>query len=113
MKNTKSKLIYLATPYSNSDKSVVEDRYKKVAIKTAELTADGFVIISPIFYGHNLLSYKEMPSDWQFWKNFCETFLYKSDELWVYMIDGWGESTGVLAEIELAKKLNIPVKYIK
>jgi len=108
-----SKIIYFATPYSNTDKSVVEDRYLKTAQKVAELTAQGLVVISPIVYGHNLLSYTEMPSDWQFWKNFCETFLYKSDEFWVYMLDGWDKSTGVLAEIELANSLNIPVKYLE
>lgn len=108
-----SKIIYLATPYSHGDRSVIEDRYLKTANKTAELVSQGYVVISPIFYGHNLLNYKDMPGDWQFWKNFCESFLYKSDELWVYMIDGWSESTGVLAEIELAKSLNIPIVYIE
>lgn len=106
-------IIYFATPYSHSDKSVIEDRYLKTANKVAELTAQGMVVMSPIFYGHNLLNYKEMPGDWQFWKNFCESFLYKCDELWVYMIDGWDKSTGVLAEIELAKELNLPIKYIE
>ena len=107
-----SKLIYIATPYSHADKSVVEDRYLKVANKAAELMADGYVVMSPIFYGHNLLKYRDMPSDWQFWKNFCETFLCKCDELWVYRIDGWDKSTGVDGEVELAKKLNITIKYI-
>ena len=54
-----------------------------------------------------------MPGDWEFWKNFCESFLYKSDELWVYMIDGWDQSTGVKGEIDLAKNLNIPIRYIE
>lgn len=108
-----SKIIYLATPYTHSDKSVVEDRYLKTANKCAELIASGLVVISPIFYGHNLLNYKEMPGDWKFWQNFCETFLVKSDELWVYKIEGWDLSTGLLSEIELAKKLNIPIRYIE
>ena len=29
------------------------------------------------------------------------------------MIDGWDKSTGVLAEIELAKELNLPIKYLE
>ncbi len=107
------KIIYFATPYSHDVKSVVDDRYLRTANKVAELVSEGNVVISPIFYGHNLLNYKEMPGDWTFWKNFCESFLYKSDELWVYMIDGWDKSTGVLAEIELAKKLNLPIKYLE
>lgn len=106
-------IIYLSTPYSHKDKSIVEERYKKTALKIADLVSKGHVIISPIFYGHNLLNYKEMPSDWEFWKNFCESFLVKCDELWVYMIPGWDESTGLKAEIELAISLNIPVIYIE
>lgn len=108
-----SKIIYLATPYTHKDESVVEERYKMTANKCAELISSGLVVISPIFYGHNLLKYKEMPGDWQFWQNFCESFLRKSDELWIYMIDGWDESTGILAEIKIAKEMNIPVLYIK
>lgn len=52
-----SKIIYFATPYSHSDKSVIEDRYLKTASKVAELTSQGLVVMSPIFYGHNLLNY--------------------------------------------------------
>ena len=85
----------------------------KTANKCAELIASGLVVISPIFYGHNLLNYREMPGDWKFWQNFCETFLVKSDELWVYKIEGWDLSTGLLSEIELAKQLNIPIRYIE
>lgn len=108
-----TKIIYLATPYTHKDKDVVERRYNQTANKCAELISEGNVVISPIFYGHNLLKYREMPSDWEFWKNFCESFLYKSDELWVYMIDGWEQSTGIKGEIELAQKINIPIRYIE
>lgn len=70
------------------------------------------MVISPIVYGHNLLQFHDMPSDWNFWKNFCQTFLLKSDEMIVYMLPDWDKSTGVLAEIELAKELEIKVTYL-
>jgi hypothetical protein len=54
-----------------------------------------------------------MPGDWQFWKNFCESFLYKSDEMFIYKIEGWDKSTGLLAEVELAKSLNIKITYLE
>jgi len=107
-----SKIIYLATPYTHKSKDVVEQRYILTANKCAELISEGNVVISPIFYGHNLLKFRDMPGDWEFWKNFCESFLYKSDELWVYKIEGWDQSTGLQSEIDLAKKLNIPIRYI-
>ena len=108
-----SKIIYLASPYSHKDQSVSQGRYVKVSTKVAELTSQGLIIFSPITYGHTLLSFKEMPGDWQFWKNFCESFIYKCDEFWVYKIDGWDQSTGVLSEIDLAKLLKVPIKYLE
>ena len=106
-------LIYIASPYTNAEESVREENYRIVSMIAAEIVAEGSVAFSPITYGHTLLNYKEMPGDWEFWKNFCETFLYKCDEMIVYKLDGWDKSTGVLAEIELAKSLNMKITYIE
>jgi len=54
-----------------------------------------------------------MPSDWNFWYNFCVTFLLKSDELIVCKMEGWDKSVGVLEEIEIAKKNNIKISFIE
>ena len=70
------------------------------------------MVISPIAYGHNLLKYHDMPSDWVFWKNFCLSFLECSEEMIVYKLEGWDKSTGVLDEIEIAKSMNIPIIYL-
>jgi len=107
-----SKIIYFASPYSHKDSLVVQDRVQKTSEMVAKLVSEGNVVISPIVYGHNLLQYHEMPSDWEFWKNFCQTFLRKSDEMIVYMIEGWDQSTGVLAEIDLATELGIKVTFL-
>jgi hypothetical protein len=107
------KIIYFASPYSDSNPDVVNERYNKTCNKVAELVSQGNIVMSPILYGHTLLQYKEMPGDWQFWKNFCESFLYKSDEMFVYKIEGWDKSTGLLAEVELAKSLNIKITYLE
>ena len=107
-----SKIIYFASPYSHKDSLVVQDRVQKTSEMVAKLVSEGNVVISPIVYGHNLLQYHEMPSDWEFWKNFCQTFLRKSDEMIVYMIEGWDQSTGVLSEIDLATELGIKVTFL-
>ena len=107
-----SKIIYFISPYSHSDPKVVEDRVDKTSKMVARLVSEGNVVISPIVYGHNLLKFHEMPSDWEFWKIFCQSFLLKSEEIIVFMIDGWENSTGVLAEIELAKELELKITYI-
>jgi len=107
-----SKIVYFASPYTHKDSKVVQERVQKTSEMVAKLVSEGNVVISPIVYGHNLLQFHDMPSDWNFWKNFCQTFLLKSDEMIVYMLPDWDKSTGVLAEIELAKELEIKVTYL-
>lgn len=102
-----SKIVYFACPYSHKDKEVVKERVEKATKVVAKLVSEGNVVISPIIYGDLLLKHHEMPDDWQFWKNFCETFLSKCDKMIVYMLPEWNHSTGVLAEIDLARKLGI------
>lgn len=106
-------MIYLASPYSHPDKDIREQNYIKVTKKAAELVSKGLVVVSPITYGHTLLDYKEMPTDWEFWNNFCLSILRHCDELWVYKMDGWNRSRGVAEEIEFAVKNNLHIKYIE
>ena len=105
-------MIFVSSPYSHKDKQVQEQRYKAICEYIAKQVALGITCFSPIVYGHTLLQYHEMPSDWTFWKNFCETFLSKASELWVIQSEGWDTSEGVAAEIAFAKLYNIPIKYI-
>jgi hypothetical protein len=108
-----SKIIFISSPYSHQDDSVRIENFKKVSKFVAELTSQGHVVMSPIVYGHTLLDYKEMPSDWEFWKNFCVTFLEKCEEMIVYKMEGWDRSRGVAEEIEFAKSKNIPIKFVE
>jgi len=106
------KIIYLASPYSNPDDDKRHENFEKVSKIAADLCAAGHVAFSPITYGHTLLDYKPMPTDWPFWQNFCLTFLEVSDELHVCKIEGWNHSRGVAEEIEFAVKNGIEIKYI-
>jgi len=105
----KTELIYLASPYSKGD---VEENFRLVSIKAAELVKEGYVVISPITYGHTLLQFNEMPKDWNFWMNFCTEMLYRCERLLVYKMPGWESSEGVQAEISIANDHNIPIEYI-
>jgi hypothetical protein len=95
-----SSVIYVASPYTHSDPNVIEENYRKVAELAAFLCSQGMVALSPIVYGHTLISFREMPNDWAFWNNFCISLLNKSDELWVYKMDGINQKG-------LRKKLNM------
>jgi hypothetical protein len=112
-KDISGKLIYLASPYSHQKEEVREMNYKIVSKIAADMVSEGNVVLSPISYGHNLLNFCDMPSDWEFWYNFCVTFLLKCDELIVVKMPGWDISKGVLEEIEIAKNHNIKISFIE
>jgi hypothetical protein len=108
-----NKLIYIASPYNHTDDDVRWVNWRKVSRYSAKLIASGEVVISPIAYGHPLLDFAEMPYDWPFWSNFCLTFLDRCDEMHVLKMEGWDKSRGVAEEIEFAKEVGIPIKYIE
>lgn len=108
----RSKLIYIASPYSSADEKKRLDNYEKVSKFAAYLISKGDVVISPIAYGHPLLGFVNMPGDWEFWKNFCITFLEKCDTMIVLQLEDWDKSRGVLEEIEYCKNNNIPICYV-
>ncbi len=107
-------IVFISSPYNHPDRFVMEENYLKVAKLANRLIHKGVVAISPVAYGHNLLSLteKEIPGDWDFWKAFCFTLIDKSDEVYVYKIPGWDKSGGVREEIEYATSKGIKVTYI-
>jgi hypothetical protein len=108
-----SKVIYVASPYNHPDDDIRYLNFLKVSKYSAKMISEGHVVISPIAYGHPLLSYVEMPYDFEFWSNFCLSLLNKCDEIHVLTLDGWDKSRGVLEEIQFAKDNLIPVEYIE
>ncbi len=106
-------MIYIASPYSHKDKNVVEYRVKSVAQYSAKLLINKQPSISPITVGTTILKYANLPSDFEFWKQFSLDLLAVCTEIHVLMLDGWRESIGVLAEIEFAIENNIKLTYIE
>lgn len=106
-------LIYLASPYSHPDDSVREENFRKVSQIAADLTAEGYIVLSPITYGHTLLQFKEMPSDWSFWASFCFSLLVKADKLLVCdNLEGWDKSRGVDEEMSFARDHGIKIEFL-
>ena len=71
------------------------------------------LVFSPISHTHPIAAAGNLPVGWEFWKQYDLTFIEWCDELYVLMADGWRESTGVTAEIKLAKELGKPVRYLE
>ena len=108
------KLIYIASPYTNQDERVRHENYLIVTKIAGDLVSRGAVAISPITYGHVIADHTKMPTDWNFWMDFCLVLLAKCDEILVCnTMVGWKESRGVTAEIEFAKKNGIKITYLK
>jgi hypothetical protein len=106
-------LIYLATPYSHADPEVRRKRFQAVTIKAGELMSEGLHIFSPITHCHPIAIVSSLPTNWSYWKDYCNKTLSMCNELFVYQLDGWETSQGVTAEIDLARELEIPIQYIK
>jgi Domain of unknown function (DUF1937) len=104
-------MIYLASPYSHPNPMVRETRFEAACRTTARLIQAGQTVFSPIVHGHPLVHYG-LPTDWSFWQRFGKEHLQRCDDVLVLQIDGWQESEGVQAEVELARGLGKRIQYL-
>jgi hypothetical protein len=112
-------LTYLAVPYSfkHADPAAValvhETRFMEATLAAAwVMNTFGWNVFSPITHSHPLHKHATMRGDWEFWKQIDTEYLQLCCRIVVLAIDGWKTSTGVQAEIQIAKDLGIPVYFI-
>lgn len=105
-------MIYLASPYTHPDPAVRETRFQAACRQAAEMFRCGIPVFSPIAYSHAIAAH-DLPLEWDFWARFDRAFLEVCAEVWVLTLDGWRESRGVQAEIELAHELGKPVVLVE
>jgi len=105
-------LIYLACPYQHDDKRVMWERFNAVTKAAGHLMAEGKVVFSPITHCHPIAERRALPRGWEFWKSFDEVYLGHSEEMIILTLDGWQESTGVTAEIEIMSRQNKPISLL-
>lgn len=106
-----AKIVYLAAPYSHPDICIRERRFAFANRAAAELVRQGSHVFSPISHSHPL-ALQGLPGDWAFWEPFDRRMLQACDELVVLTLDGWRESKGVQAEIDLAIEMDLPIRYL-
>jgi hypothetical protein len=112
-------LIYLASPYSSPDPSVIEDRLEQVQKATAKLINEGHLVFSPIVHSHpiahlvNFAPIHHGDGELSGWMKYDFAMIDKCDELWVLTLKGWTKSRGVMAEIEYADLAGIPISFVR
>lgn len=104
-------MIYLASPYSDPDPAVQEERFRAVCCQAAEMMGKGLYVFSPVAHCHPIAAYG-LPRDYSYWKGYNLAFLTVCTELVVLKLPGWEVSEGVTGEIALAKELGKPVRYV-
>jgi len=113
MKNDNKEMVYLAVAYSHPNKQIRKKRFEIVNEIAATLMREGLHIYSPISHTHPIALAGDLPTHWDFWKLYDETFLKCCKKLIVLKLDGWRESKGVTGEIQIATELDIPIEYIE
>ena len=108
----KKKLVYLACPYSHPDPIVRARRFEQATKAAARMINEGVFVYSPITHSHPMAVAGDLPLDWEFWRKYDELFMSMCSKMVVLKLDGWKESSGVQAEIEMARAFfEIPVEY--
>ena len=104
-------MVYLASPYSDPDPAVREARFRAAQQACAEMMREDIVVFSPIAHSHPIAERFDLPTDYPFWQAQCEGQVAACSAVVVLLLDGWGTSRGVNAEMNHAHRLGIPVSY--
>jgi hypothetical protein len=106
-------MIYLATPYTHDDPSMMRRRFELVTRAAAYLCAMGECVYSPISHGHPIGLEAQNPIALDVWKEMERTIMPACSELLVVIQYGWRDSEGAMREIRLAQKCEIPVRGLR
>jgi len=104
-------LVYLGTPYSGT-KEEMNFRAEVVDVISEDLSNKGIMLYSPISSWHSIACKYNMPRNYAFWQDMCETFVSKCDKVIVVMLPGWQVSVGLMGEIKFALDNGIKVEYL-
>ena len=106
------KRIYLASPYSNPDIMVKEQRFLAACGKAGELMSLGFLVYSPIAHSHPIAKICDLPTDFKYWQEVNHEYILWADEVWVLMLPDWEYSAGIKNEIKFADSLDKTVRFL-
>ncbi len=104
---------YVSNPYNGTDEQ--KDERARIASQVCgKLLKMGVHAWSPIVHNHAMMKFNEFTLEERrsLILDFDFSLLKSAHGMIVLTIDGWEQSYGVRAEIELCEKLSIPVKYL-
>lgn len=100
---------YLASPYTDPNFFIQEQRYLKVLEAMYRLTLAGKPAYSPVIHFHELAKMVRLSGRSDFWDWHNRPMLVHSSGLIILKLPGWGTSTGVCQEIGWAEEFHLPV----
>jgi len=107
-------MIYLASPYSDPDPAVRQQRFEAACRAAAALLAKGQPVFSPIAHSHPIALHGGLdPLDHHIYMPTDQAVLCMCSEVVVLMLPGWDKSQGLLAEIRAAVRRRMPVAYME
>jgi hypothetical protein len=111
----RKQVIYLASPYSSPYKWKRLQRFLEVAKAVGALKDRGIIAFSPICHSHPVTVHYLGDDHIAFdnWKDFDTEMIRRCDALWVLMLEGWDQSEGIKAELEIAKSLGKEILYLE
>ena len=88
--NDENQLIYLACPYSHSDKYVRIARWMAVNRVAADILSAGDYVFSPISHTHPIVEAADgkLPVGWDFWETYDRQYLKVCKKLIVLRLPG-------------------------
>jgi hypothetical protein len=104
---------YLSNPYNGSEEE--RNQRAKIAAETCGvLLRRGLHVWSPIVHNHAMVNIVEFSLEERrsLILDFDFSLLKSAKAMILLEINGWKESFGVKAEIELCHQLSIPIKYL-
>lgn len=101
--------IYLASPYSDPDPQVREQRCQDVQEIAAIFLRAGVPVHCPIAQNHFIAIRHGLPGGWDFWEQVDAPLVACSCLFVAVLLAGWEQSRGLLAEVAIAQAEGIPI----
>jgi len=105
-------MIYIAAPYSHPDEEVIEHRMKVVQRAIAKYMSLGVHALSPLLAHHVLNEGIELPTNYEFWQDYCKDILVRCDSMKIITLPGWKESIGIADEIKCCQRNHMPFSNV-